>query len=70
MAWAQRKRKHHINVSQATDYYNHLPVDWISLALKPLQMAGQRDQEKIDRTHFLALLTGFPPRSESGPAEI
>jgi integrase len=33
----------HIYVSQATDYYNHLPVDWISLALKPSQMAGQRD---------------------------
>jgi hypothetical protein len=60
----------HIYVNQATDYYNHLPADWISLALKPSQMAGQRGQEKIDRTHFLALLTGIPPRTQNGPVEI
>jgi len=60
----------HIYVSQATDYYNHLPVEWISLALKPSQLAGKRDKEKIDRTHFLALLTGISPRNQSGPVEI
>ena len=60
----------HIYVSQATDYYNHLTVDWISLALKPSQMAGQRDQEKIDRLRFLDLLTRFSPVEQNGPAEI
>jgi integrase len=60
----------HIYVSQATDYYNHLPVDWISLALKPSQMAGKRDQEKNNRMHFLSLLSGISSREESGPAEI
>ena len=60
----------HIYVSQAIDYYNHLPADWIGLALKPSQLAGQRGQEKIDRTHFLALLTRIPSKSKSGPVEI
>ena len=59
-----------IYVSQATDYYNHLPEDWISLALKPSQLAGKRDSEKIDRTHFLALSTKTPSRQQSGPGEI
>ena len=60
----------HIHVSQATDYYNHLPVDWISLTLKPSQMAGQQDQEKIDRLRFLDLLTRLSPVEQNGPAEI
>jgi hypothetical protein len=59
-----------IYVSQATDYYNHLPEDWISLALKPSQLAGKRDSEKIDRTHFLAGSTKTPSRDQSGPGEI
>jgi len=37
-------------ISQAISYYNILPVDWISLALKPSQMAGKRDMKKTNRT--------------------
>jgi hypothetical protein len=59
----------HIYISQATDYYNHRPMDWISLTLKPSQLAGQRDQEKNDRRRFLGLLTGIPQRTQSGPIE-
>jgi len=48
-----------------------LPVDWISLALKPCQksaeMAGKRDKEKINRMHFLGLLPEFSPREVNGP---
>jgi hypothetical protein len=63
-----------IYIGQATSYYNVLPVDWISLALKPCQkkakMAGQRDKEKINRTPFSDLLTEFSPRKEYGPVRI
>jgi hypothetical protein len=51
-----------------------LPVDWISLALKPHQKyaetAGQRDKEKTNRTPFSGLLTEFPPREDHGPVAI
>jgi hypothetical protein len=50
-------------ISQAVSYYKHLPVDWISLALKPRQkrseMAGKRDKEKTNRTPFSGLLPEF-----------
>jgi len=61
-------------ISQASNYYNVMPVDWISLALKPSQinanMAGKRDMEKINRTQNPGLLTEFSPREPNGPAEI
>jgi integrase len=61
-------------IGQATSYYNVLPVDWISLALKPcrkkVKMAGKRDKEKINRTRFLGLLPEFSPREYHGPVAI
>jgi len=60
-----------IYVDQATSYFNVLPVDWISLALKPSQMmAGKRDKKKTDRVPFLDLLPEIPPRERDGPGEI
>ena len=61
-------------IGQATDYYNCMPVNWISLALKPCQkhigMTGKRDKIKIDRMPFLGLLTEFSPVDNNGPGEI
>jgi integrase len=61
-------------IGQAVSYYHILPVDWISLALKPRQKyaetAGQRDKEKTNRTPFSGLLTEFPPREDHGPVAI
>ena len=61
-------------INYATNYYNVMPVDWISLALKPSQknvtMAGQRDMEKINRTPKLGLLTEFSSREYHGPVAI
>jgi hypothetical protein len=41
-------------ISQATSYYNILPMYWIRLAQKPCQkntkMAGPRDKEKNQQT--------------------
>jgi len=61
-------------ISQASNYYTVMPVDWISLALKPSQinanMAGKRDSEKINRTPKSGLLTEFSPRENNGPVAI
>jgi integrase len=57
-------------ISQASNYYNIMPVDWISLALKPSQMAGKRDMKKINRTPKSGLLTEFSPRKLDGPVAI
>ena len=61
-------------IGQATSYYNVLPVDWISLALKPcrknVEMAGKRDKEKTNRTPFSGLLPEFSPRENHGPVAI
>jgi len=61
-------------IGQATNYYNVLPADWISLALKPCRKidktAGQRDKEKINRTPFSGLLPKFSPRKNHGPVAI
>jgi integrase len=57
-------------ISHAANYYNIMPVDWISLALKPLQMAGKRDMEKTNRTPKSSLLTEFSPVEANGPVAI
>lgn len=61
-------------ISQAISYYSILPLDWVSLALKPSQkthkMAGQRDKKKTNRTHFSGLLPEFSPREVHGPVAI
>lgn len=57
-------------ISQAISYYSILPVDWVSLALKPSQMAGKRDMKKTNRTPFSDLSPEFPPRESDGPVAI
>jgi hypothetical protein len=61
-------------INYATNYNNGMPVDWISLALKPRQkraeMTGQRDKEKTNRTPFSDLLPEFSPREYHGPVAI
>lgn len=58
-------------ISQATSYYSILPVDWVSLALKPTQkLAGQRDMKKTNRMPNLALLPDFSPVENNGPVAI
>jgi len=57
-------------INYATSYYNVMPVDWISLALKPSQMAGKRDSEKINRIQKRGLLTELSPVENDGPVAI
>jgi hypothetical protein len=45
-------------------------VDWVSLALKPSQMAGKRDMKKTNRAPFSDLSPEFPPRESDGPVAI
>ena len=61
-------------IRYAEQYYNQLPVDWISCALKPQNYMGGKhgkkdNKEKTNRTPIQGLLTKIPSRSRSGPAE-
>lgn len=64
-------------IQYAEMYYCQEPVDWIACALKSSKRGKSRQKinetfitQKINRTRFLGLLTGFSPVEQNGSAGI
>lgn len=61
-------------IRYAEQFYNQLPVDWISCALKPSVLARKHiekeNKDKINRMPFLGLLNDFSSVEDNGLEEI